>query len=415
MQRLKSTFSSLTDYVRVPVKNNQMSDIKVNLLDYSHEALKDYFRSIGEKPFRATQVIKWLHQMSVTDVGQMTNLSKNLRALLQENAEIRAPEIAMEQQSEDGTYKWLLRLHDGNAIETVFIPEDDRGTLCISSQVGCALDCTFCSTARQGFNRNLTVAEIIGQLWIAKRTLQSDPKGARAVTNVVMMGMGEPLLNFEPLIASLQLMMDDNAYGLSRRRVTVSTSGVLPALDRLGDAIDVSLAVSLHAPNDELRDKLVPLNRKYPIAKLLQECRNFLDKKDTQRKHITWEYVMLDKVNDSDEHAHQLAKILKGIPSKINLIPFNPFPDTRYKRSSNNRIHRFRDILINAGYTVITRKTRGEDIDAACGQLAGKVNDRSRREIHFARIEQRINNNENKTNPDPRGDNNNHSTTGVRH
>ncbi|MEZ5479766.1 MAG: 23S rRNA (adenine(2503)-C(2))-methyltransferase RlmN [Thiolinea sp.] len=367
-----------------------MSDVirKINLLDYSHEALKDYFLSIGEKPFRATQVIKWLHQMGADDVGQMTNLSKNLRAFLETHADIRAPQIMMDQRSADGTHKWLLRLDDGNAIETVFIHEDDRGTLCVSSQVGCALDCTFCSTARQGFNRNLTVAEIIGQLWIAKRTLQADPKGERAVTNVVMMGMGEPLLNFEPVVAALRLMMDDNAYGLSRRRVTVSTSGVLPALDRLGDTLDVSLAVSLHAPNDELRNQLVPLNRKYPIAELLAECRRFLDKKDTQRKHITWEYVMLDGVNDSDQHAQELAHLLRGIPSKINLIPFNPFPATRYQRSSNNRIHRFRDILVNAGYTVITRKTRGEDIDAACGQLAGQVNDRSRREIHFARIEQ---------------------------
>ncbi len=388
---------------------------KVNLLNYSQEALKDYFRTVGEKPFRATQVIKWLHQMGVTDVDQMSNLSKDLRAFLQEHTEIRPPEIAMEQQSADGTYKWLLRLDDGNAIETVFIPEDDRGTLCISSQVGCALDCTFCSTARQGFNRNLTVAEIIGQLWIAKRALQRDPKGPRAVTNVVMMGMGEPLLNFEPLVAALALMMDDHAYGLSRRRVTVSTSGVVPALDRLGDVIDVSLAVSLHAPNDALRDQLVPLNRKYPIERLLTECRRFLDKKETQRKHITWEYVMLDKVNDSDEHAQQLATLLRGIPSKINLIPFNPFPDTRYKRSSNNRIHRFRDILVNAGYTVITRKTRGEDIDAACGQLAGKVNDRSRREIHFARIEQRVNNNENKTDPDHRPTSSKRPNAGLRH
>jgi len=369
-----------------------MSDTinKINLLDYSLEGLKDYFSSIGEKPFRATQVIKWLHQMSVDDVGQMTNLSKGLRSFLQENAEIRAPEIVMDQHSVDGTHKWVLRLHDGNAIEMVYIPEDDRGTLCVSSQVGCALDCTFCSTARQGFNRNLTVAEIIGQLWIAKRTLQSDPKGARVVTNVVMMGMGEPLLNFEPLISALSLMMDDNAYGLSRRRVTVSTSGVLPALDKLGDRLDVSLAVSLHAPNNALRDQLVPINKKYPIAQLLEACHRFLDKKTTQRKYITWEYVMLEGVNDKDEHAHELAKLLKDIPSKINLIPFNPFPDTRYKRSSNNRIYRFRDILINAGYTVMTRKTRGDDIDAACGQLAGEVTDRSRREIHFARIEKAI-------------------------
>lgn len=360
---------------------------KVNLLDFHHDALKTYFTDNGEKAFRATQVIKWLHQFCVDDIAQMTNLSKSLRAFLQEHAEIRAPTIIQEQHSNDGTSKWLLRLKDGNAIETVFIPEDDRGTLCISSQVGCALDCTFCSTARQGFNRNLTVAEIIGQLWIAKRALQQDPKGERVVSNVVMMGMGEPLLNFEPVVAALRLMLDDNAYGLSRRRVTVSTSGVLPAMDRLADTLDVSLAVSLHAPNDAVRDKLVPLNRKYPIAALLEACERFLAKKDTQRKHITWEYVMLEGVNDSDEHARELAKLLHEIPSKINLIPFNPFPDTRYKRSSNNRIHRFRDILIDSGYTVITRKTRGDDIDAACGQLAGKVNDRSRRALHFARIE----------------------------
>lgn len=360
----------------------------VNLLDFSHETLKEYFAGIGEKPFRATQVIKWLHQMTVDSVEQMTNISKPLRQFLAENTVIRAPEIIMEQRSADGTHKWLLRLADGNAIETVFIPEDDRGTLCVSSQVGCALDCTFCSTARQGFNRNLTTAEIIGQLWLAKRTLQADPRGERAVSNVVLMGMGEPLLNFDNVINALRLMLDDNAYGLSKRRVTLSTSGVLPALDRLADTLDVSLAVSLHAPNDELRNQLVPLNRKYPIHDLLAMCRQFLAKKTTERNHITWEYVMLDGMNDKDEHAHQLAKLLRGIPSKINLIPFNPFPETRFKRSSNNRIHRFRDILVEAGYTVITRKTRGDDIDAACGQLAGQVNDKSRRTVHFARLEQ---------------------------
>lgn len=361
---------------------------RTNLLNFSHDGLKDYFASLGEKPFRATQVLKWIHQQGVDSIEQMTNLSKTMRNYLQEHAEIRAPEVMSEHRSIDGTCKWLVRLESGNAIEMVFIPEDDRGTLCISSQVGYSLDCTFCATARQGFNRNLSVAEIIGQLWIAKRALQPDAKSARAITNVVMMGMGEPLLNFDNVVAAMQLMLDDNAYGLSRRRVTVSTSGVVPALDRLGDVIDVSLAVSLHAPNNELRDKLVPLNRKYPIEVLLPACQRFLDKKDNQRNHITWEYVMLDGVNDSDQHAHELAKLLKDIPSKINLIPFNPFPDTRYKRSSNNRIYRFRDILTNYGYTITTRKTRGDDIEAACGQLAGQVNDRSRREIHFARLEQ---------------------------
>lgn len=360
---------------------------KPNLLDFSQDALKDYFVSIGEKPFRATQVIKWLHQMNVDSVDQMSNISKKLREYLAENTVIRAPEIITEQKSADGTHKWLLRLESGQAIETVFIPEDDRGTLCVSSQVGCALDCTFCSTARQGFNRNLSVAEIIGQLWVAKRTLQADPKGNRVISNIVMMGMGEPLLNFDNVVSALQLMMDDNAYGLSKRRVTVSTSGVLPALDKLSETIDVTLAVSLHAPNDELRNQLVPLNRKYPINELIDACRRFIDRKTTERNRITWEYVMLEGVNDHDEHAHQLARLLHGIPSKINLIPFNPFPETRYRRSSNNRIHRFRDILSAAGYTVITRKTRGDDIDAACGQLAGKVNDKSRRDVHFARIE----------------------------
>lgn len=370
------------------MSDTEKTDEKINLLNFSHEMLKDYFQSIGEKPFRATQVIKWLHQMSVDSVDQMTNLSKSMRAYLSEHAEICAPTVITEQQSADGTRKWLLRLDDGNAIETVFIPEGDRGTLCVSSQVGCALDCTFCSTARQGFNRNLTIAEIIGQLWLAKRSLQADPKGKRAVSNVVMMGMGEPLLNYDNVVAAMRLMLDDNGYGLSKRRVTLSTSGVLPALERLGDTLDVSLAVSLHAPNDDLRDELVPVNRKYPIKDLLQTCREFLAKKETVRDTVTWEYVMLDHKNDSDEHAHQLAELLRDIPSKINLIPFNPFPETRYKRSSNNRIRRFSEILTQAGYTVLTRKTRGDDIDAACGQLAGKVNDKSRRELHFARIEQ---------------------------
>lgn len=360
---------------------------QVNLLGFSPAGLRDYFVSIGEQPFRATQVLKWLHQMNVADVNEMSNISKALRQYLATHTVIQAPQVIAEQASADGTHKWLLRLDGGNAIEMVFIPEDDRGTLCVSTQVGCALDCTFCATARQGFNRNLTTAEIIGQLWLAKRTLQADPKGERVISNVVLMGMGEPLLNFDNAVAAIQLMLDDNAYGLSKRRVTLSTSGVLPALDRLGDVVDVALAVSLHAPNDELRNQLVPLNRKYPIAALLETCRRFLEKTGKERNRITWEYVMLDGINDQDEHAHQLAAVLRGIPSKINLIPFNPFPETRFRRSSNNRIHRFSAILAEAGYTVITRKTRGDDIDAACGQLAGKVNDKSRREQHFARLQ----------------------------
>lgn len=359
---------------------------KINLLDFTSEKLKDFFLERGEKPFRATQIIKWIHQQGVKDFSEMTNVSKALRAELEDIAEIKPLEIAIDDVSKDGTRKWLLRLEDGNCIETVFIPEDDRGTLCVSSQVGCALDCTFCSTARQGFNRNLTVAEIIGQLWLAKTILQPDPDSERVVSNVVMMGMGEPLLNFDNVVDAMTLMLDDNAYGLSKRRVTLSTSGVVPALDRLREKVEVSLAISLHAPNNALRDQLVPVNRKYPIEQLIASCQRFMEGK-AARERLTLEYVMLDGINDSDENARELVKVLNDVPAKVNLIPFNPFPETRYKRSSNNRIHRFRDILADAGLIVITRKTRGEDIDAACGQLAGKVNDKSRREIHFARLE----------------------------
>ncbi|MCK5903216.1 MAG: 23S rRNA (adenine(2503)-C(2))-methyltransferase RlmN [Cocleimonas sp.] len=359
---------------------------KINLLDFTSDKLKALLIERGEKPFRATQLIKWMHQQGVDDFAQMSNVSKALRAELAAVAEIRAPEVVLDQASVDGTHKWLLRLDDGNCIETVFIPEKDRGTLCVSSQVGCALDCTFCSTARQGFNRNLTVSEIIGQLWAAKRSLQPDASSERVISNVVMMGMGEPLLNFDNVIDAMHLMLDDNAYGLSKRRVTLSTSGVVPALDRLRDEIDVSLALSLHAGNDPLRDQLVPINKKYPIKVLMEACKRFMQGK-AARERITVEYVMLDGINDTDQHAKELISVLKEIPSKVNLIPFNPFPETRYKRSSNNRIHKFRDILLASGLIVMTRKTRGEDIDAACGQLAGQVNDRSRRKIHFARIE----------------------------
>ncbi len=360
---------------------------KINLLDFTSEKLKAFFLEKGEKPFRATQVIKWIHQHGVNDFSEMTNVSKTLRTELESIAEIRPLDIAIDNKSSDGTRKWLLRLPDGNCIETVFIPEDDRGTLCISSQVGCALDCTFCSTARQGFNRNLSVAEIIGQLWLAKKELQPDPTSERVISNVVFMGMGEPLLNFDNVIDAITLMLDDNAYGLSKRRVTLSTSGVVPPLKRLREKVDVSLAISLHAATNKLRDELVPINKKYPIQELLASCQRYMEGK-AARERITIEYVMLEGINDSDQNAQELIKVLKEIPAKVNLIPFNPFPETRYKRSSNNRINRFRDILVNAGLIVMTRKTRGDDIDAACGQLAGKVSDKSRREIHFARIEQ---------------------------
>ena len=371
-----------TPSVEAPSKQ----DKKVNLLDFTTEKLKAFLIERGEKPFRATQLIKWMHQYGVDNFDDMTNVSKALRNELQQFAEIRAPEVVLDQASSDGTHKWLLRLEDGNCIETVFIPEKDRGTLCVSSQVGCALDCTFCSTARQGFNRNLTVSEIIGQLWAAKRSLQPDASSERVISNVVMMGMGEPLLNFNNVVDAMHLMLDDNAYGLSKRRVTLSTSGVVPALDRLRDEIEVSLALSLHAGNDALRDQLVPVNKKYPIKVLMAACKRFMEGK-AARERITIEYVMLNGVNDSDQNARELIYALKDVPSKVNLIPFNPFPETRYKRSSSQRISKFRDILVASGLTVVTRRTRGDDIDAACGQLAGQVNDRSRREIHFARIE----------------------------
>jgi len=348
---------------------------KQNLLDLDRDGLESFFKEIGEKPFRATQVLKWIHQMGVSDFEQMTNLSKALRLRLTEIADVRVPDIVFEQKSEDGTYKWVLELDGQNRIETVFIPEEGRGTLCVSSQVGCALECTFCSTAQQGFNRNLSTAEIIGQVWVAIRALE----GQARITNVVMMGMGEPLLNFNNTVASLNIMMDDFAYGLAKRRVTVSTSGVVPALLRLADVTEASLAISLHATNDDLRDVLVPINKKYPIAQLLDACRYYI--KDDKRRKITFEYVMLSGINDSVEQARELAKLLKDIPAKVNLIPFNPFPETQYKRSSNNAIHRFTNVLKETGLVTTTRKTRGDDIDAACGQLVGKVKDKTKRQL----------------------------------
>ncbi|WIO75248.1 23S rRNA (adenine(2503)-C(2))-methyltransferase RlmN [Porticoccaceae bacterium LTM1] len=357
---------------------------KVNLLGLSAEKLAAFFASIDEKPFRATQVLKWIHQLGADDFEQMTNLSKSLRIKLQETAEIRPPEVVSQLDSADGTRKWLIKVTGGSCVETVFIPDGDRGTLCVSSQVGCSLDCSFCATGKQGFNRDLTAAEIIGQVWIAAKSFgQLEPKAERTVTNVVMMGMGEPLLNFDNVVDAMNLMLNDNAYGLSKRRVTLSTSGVVPALDRLGDVTDVSLAISLHAPNDELRNELVPINKKYPIAMLLDSTKRYLDKMPDTHRKVTVEYTLIDHVNDRPEHAHQLAELMRDVPCKINLIPFNPFSQSDYRKVSNNALNRFRDILYRAGYTVTVRTTRGDDIDAACGQLAGTVNDRTKRSERY--------------------------------
>jgi len=354
---------------------------KVNLLNFTRADMEVFFTKMGEKPFRAKQVIQWLHQYGVDHFDGMTNLSKALRGRLNEVAEIRTPEVLIDQSSADGTRKWLLKLDNGNSVETVFIPEKNRGTLCISSQVGCALECSFCSTGQQGFNRNLSVAEIIGQVWVANKGLGWDPlangKNERIISNVVFMGMGEPLLNFDNTIKTIELLVDDFAYGLSKRRVTVSTSGVVPALARLKEVSDVALALSLHAPTDALRDVLVPLNKKYPLREVLDACVHYISG-DTRRK-VTIEYVMLDGVNDSVAHARELVKVLKGVPSKINLIPFNPFPNTQYRRSSDAAIVRFREVLIKNGLITLTRRTRGDDIDAACGQLVGQVLDKTQR------------------------------------
>ena len=364
------------------ILQNSDIDKKPNLLDLDREGLEHYFRTIGEKSFRASQIMQWIHQKAVTDFQQMSNLSRSLREHLQQSTLIQAPRVVYDSTSNDGTRKWLIQLDDGNRIETVYIPEPDRGTLCVSSQVGCALDCSFCSTGRGGFNRNLTTAEIISQVWLAMHLIDEERKPGRKVTNVVLMGMGEPLLNFDNVVRAVRIMMDDFAYGLSKRRVTISTAGVVPAIDRLGDLLDMRLAVSLHAPNDELRDSLVPLNRKYPIAELMAACRRFIDKQTT-RSRITFEYVLLDGVNDSEQHARQLIKRIKGIPTLVNLIPFNPFSGSGYKTSSRARIQRFYTLLTDSGITTIVRRTRGEDIDAACGQLIGKIEDKSRRHRRF--------------------------------
>jgi len=360
--------------------SEETNEEKINLLDLSAEGLKFLFNEMGEKPFRATQVLKWIHQYGVDDFDEMTNVSKALRERLKKVAEIKGPEVLEQHISDDGTVKWALRLNCGQAIETVFIPEKNRGTLCVSSQIGCVVDCSFCSTGAQGFNRNLSLAEIIGQVWFAMRYFGSAKvTGERKISNVVMMGMGEPLLNFKPVTQAMALLLDDNAYGLSKRRVTLSTSGIIPALDQLLDHVDVALALSLHAPNDELRDILVPVNKKYPIKDLLHSVQNYLDKSAAAKK-VTVEYVMIDGVNDDIKYARQLAKILKGIPNKINLIPFNPFPNNDYRTSREETMRRFENELQSHGMIVTRRKTRGDDIDAACGQLVGQVNDRTRKE-----------------------------------
>ena len=351
--------------------------MSINLLDYDGPGLVALFAEFGEKPFRATQVLRWIHRFGQSDFDAMTDIAKGLREKLKATVVIQPPAIISDQVSDDGTRKFLIDVGAGNAIETVFIPENDRGTLCISTQAGCALDCAFCSTGKQGFNRNLTVAEIIGQLWLANRALGHDPKGERIVSNVVLMGMGEPLANFDNVVTALRLMLDDHAYGLSRRRVTLSTSGIVPAIERLREACPVSLAVSLHAPTDALRDQLVPINRKYPLSELLAACREYL--KVAPRDFITFEYVMLDGINDSDDDARMLIALIHDVPCKFNLIPFNPFPNSYFRRSPAERIRRFAEILLSAGIVTTTRKTRGDDIDAACGQLAGQVKDKSRR------------------------------------
>lgn len=363
----------------------QRADGRVNLLSLNRAGLADYFSSLGEKPFRASQLMAWLHQRGIDDFDAMTNLSKELRRRLKEAATVQLPEVVMDQRSEDGTRKWLLRLADGNCIETVFIPEENRGTLCVSSQVGCTLNCRFCATGYQGYNRNLTTGEITAQIWLAYRALGECVKEYRHITNVVFMGMGEPLFNFEHVTGAIDILLDDMAYGLSRRRVTVSTAGVVPGIDRLRARTDVSLAISLHAPFDPLRDELVPLNRKYPIEELLAACRRYVSGKQGSR--ITFEYVLLDGINDSPGHARALVSLLKGVPSKVNLIPFNPFPGAAYTRSGPEAIDRFRDIVIGAGIVTITRKTRGDDINAACGQLAGQIVDKTRRRArHVQRL-----------------------------
>ena len=351
-----------------------------NLFGLDRAALRAVFADMGEKPFRADQVMQWIYRRGLDDFDGMTNVAKDLRERMKQCFEIRHPELVTEQVSKDGTRKWVLRLDGGNAVETVFIPEDDRGTLCISSQVGCAMDCSFCSTGKQGLNRNMTTAEIIAQVWFAARTLGGDFQNERVISNIVFMGMGEPLANYQPVVNAIRILLDDFGFGLSKRRVTVSTSGLVPFIDRLKEDVDVALAVSLHAPNDVLRDELVPINRKYPIAELIESCRRYTDGKN-HKAHIVYEYVMLDGVNDSPAHAKELARLLGDLPAKVNLIPFNPFPKAGYRRSQPERIAAFADILRSRRIVCTTRKTRGDDIDAACGQLVGEVASRQKQRL----------------------------------
>jgi 23S rRNA (adenine2503-C2)-methyltransferase len=356
-------------------------ETRINLFDLDEVRMRAFFESIGEKPFRAEQVLKWVYHQGVTEFERMTNLGLDLRQRLGQLAEITPPRILNEQVSSDGTTKWLIGFGGGNAVETVFIPEPNRGTLCISSQVGCALNCTFCATGAQGFNRNLSTGEIIGQVWLAARALGHERNGKRVITNVVLMGMGEPLLNFEAVVPALSLLRNDLGFGFAAKRVTLSTAGLVPGIDRLRETIDVALAVSLHAPEDTLRETLVPLNRKYPIKELMRSCSDYVS--DKHKRTVTFEYTLIDGVNDQPEHARQLVKLLRRLPSKLNLIPFNPFPGTRYRCSPEPRIRAFQEIVMAGGLIATVRKTRGDDIDAACGQLAGKVLDRSRRSQMF--------------------------------
>jgi 23S rRNA (adenine2503-C2)-methyltransferase len=382
----------MTSPIASTAEQSRQETPRVNLLGLSLRQMEQFFGDLGEKKFRAQQVLKWIHHAGVTDIGEMTNLGKALREKLADIAEVRPPEIVSQHDSSDGTRKWAIRVDGGGLIESVLIPEAGRATLCVSSQVGCSLDCSFCATGKQGFQRDLSAAEIIGQVWLAIKSYDAFQSGnGRIVTNVVMMGMGEPLLNFDNVVAAMDLMLEDLAYGISKRRVTLSTSGVVPALDRLAKVSEVSLAVSLHAPNDELRSQLVPINRKYPIAVLLESCRNYIDAQSDKKRVVTVEYTLIAGINDQREHARELAVLLRDFPCKINLIPFNTFEKSDYQRPSGNAVSRFWQVLVDAGYIVTVRTTRGADINAACGQLVGQVVDRTRRsERHRAAAETQV-------------------------